>query len=83
MNEICSIFQEFNTLKEDFNDKFYAEENENANAYNNGYNNKALEIGCTTSEEYQQLKVCDTKFKFNFDLPTSFYWISIYFKFLA
>ncbi|KOB78100.1 Ecto-NOX disulfide-thiol exchanger 1 [Operophtera brumata] len=31
--------------QEEFNEKFYSEEIDNANAYNNGYNNKTLDMG--------------------------------------
>lgn len=47
-------------MKEEFNEKFYAEENENA--YNNGYNSKVLEMGGNSSDEVLQLKV---SFKLN------------------
>lgn len=41
-------------MKEEFNEKFYSEDSD---PYNNGYNNKALEIGASSSEEVLQLKV--------------------------
>lgn len=43
-------FQDFNTLKEEFNEKFLNEDNDY-----NGYNNKPLDMG--SNEAVQQLKV--------------------------
>lgn len=51
-NHIIHVLQEFNTLKEEFNEKFYGGEDNDFN----GFNNRPLESG-NSSEEVQQLKV--------------------------
>ncbi|CAG9793810.1 unnamed protein product [Diatraea saccharalis] len=55
--------QDFNTLKEEFNEKFFSDENEY-----NGYNNKPLEIGNTVNnDDYMQLKIENDSLKFQLE----------------
>ncbi|CAH2981264.1 unnamed protein product [Chilo suppressalis] len=55
--------QDFNTLKEEFHEKFFGEENEH-----NGYNNKPLEMGNTVNnDDYMQIKIENDSLKFQLE----------------